>query len=298
MKMLLSGSALTVAAIVGIQVVSHDVAAQAPQRSVSSAESSTATPRLPNGKPDLSGTWVPEGTAATQAAQAARAKTLGDGSLCVFGNCDALPPLTPREHVVRDPTAEPAGGRRTPFPKYKAEFVAKVRELSENQVETDTSLKCQPPGVPRIGPPAKIVQNAKETVFLYNDLNGPFFRVVATDGRPVPKPSQWPTYLGESVGRWEGDTFVVETVNFNEETWLTDNGAFHTKDLRVVERFTRNGDKIDYRVTSYDPAVLAEPWEGRPRMLEISTQEMEEPVRCEDRSTEHVVDGRHHDNVR
>jgi hypothetical protein len=151
--------------------------------------------------------------------------------------------------------------------------------------------------VPRIGPPHKIIQTAREVVFLYDDMNGPFFRIVPTDGRPH-RPAAWTGYLGDAIGKWEGDTLVVETTNFNEETWLIDNGAFHTKDLRVVERLQRTGDKLEYRVTSYDPAVLVEPWEGRVRNLQLTNAELEEPVRCEDRDLSHIVNGAHHDNVR
>jgi len=195
--------------------------------------------------------------------------------------------------------ARGAGGApQRNFPKYKPEFLAKVKELDEGQVKFDTALRCQPPGVPRIGPPAKIVQTAKEVVFLYDDLNGPFFRVIPTDGRSHRPVSDGRTYLGDSIGKWEGDTFVVETVNFNEDTWLIDNGAFHTTDLRVVERLTRSGDKLEYRAISYDPAVLVEPWEGRVRNLQITDQQIDEPLRCDDRDLEHVVNGAHHDNVR
>jgi hypothetical protein len=165
------------------------------------------------------------------------------------------------------------------------------------RVKLDTALQCQPPGVPRIGPPHKITQTAREVVFLYDDMNGPFFRIVPTDGR-AHRPAAWRGYLGDSIGKWEGDTLVVETTNFNEDTWLIDNGAFHTKDLRVVERLRRTGDKLEYRVTSYDPAVLAEPWEGRVRNLQITDAQIEEPVRCEDRDLSHIVNGAHHDNVR
>ena len=165
-------------------------------------------------------------------------------------------------------------------------------------MKLDTALRCQPPGVPRIGPPDKIVQTAKEVVFLYDDLNGPFFRIVPTDGRAHRPATAWRGYLGDAIGKWEGDTLVVETTNFNDETWLADNGAFHTKDLRVVERLRRTGDKLEYRATSYDPAVLAEPWEGRVRNLQITDQELEEPVRCEDRDLAHMVDNSHHGNAR
>ena len=66
-------------------------------------------------------------------------------------------------------------------PKYKPELLAKVADLSERQVETDTVLRCFPPGVPRIGPPAKIVHTTREVVFLYDDYNGSFYRIIPTD---------------------------------------------------------------------------------------------------------------------
>ncbi len=246
-----------------------------------------ATPHLADGRPDLNGTWDRLG-----GIEFVRPQTLPDGSVCVLdcGGAPAFPPGGAR-------AGGPPPGPGTVFPKYKPELAARVKDLSDRQVETDTLLRCQAPGVPRIGPPNKIMQNARELVFLYDDVNGPFFRIVAADGRAHRKglPA---SYLGDAVGKWEGDTLVVETVNFNEETWLTDNGAFHTKDLKVVERFRRVGDTIQYSAIAYDPAVLFEPWTLRPRTLWLSDQEIEEPARCEDRDLEHIVDGTHHDNPR
>ena len=285
---------LLAATLAACYLVSHDVTAQDPGRASESAAAST-TPRLPDGRPDLNGTWGPPGPG-----RGAQLK-LPDGSICVTNCADLLPPAA----AGRDggaPAAPGRGGARGApprnFPKYKPEFLAKVKELDEGQVKFDTALKCQPPGVPRIGPPAKIIQTAKEVVFLYDDLNGPFFRVIPVDGRPHRPVSDGRTYLGDSIGKWEGDTLVVETVNFNEDTWLIDNGAFHTKDLRVIERLTRTGNKLTYQAISYDPAVLVEPWEGRVRNLQITDQQIDEPLRCEDRDLEHVVNGAHHDNVR
>jgi hypothetical protein len=290
-NLLIKGGLLLAVAFTASYGVFYDVSAQAPVRPTESAASST-TPRLSDGHPDLNGTWVSAGPA-----RGAQLK-LPDGSICVTNCADLLPAGT-------SPAAAAAGrggarGAGAPpqrnFPKYKPEYLAKVKELDENQVKLDTALRCQPPGVPRIGPPAKIVQTAREVVFLYDDLNGPFFRIIPTDGRP--HQSEGHTYLGDSIGKWEGDTLVVETVNFNEETWLIDNGAFHTKDLKVIERLHRTGDKLEYQAISYDPAVLAEPWEGRVRTLQISNHEIDEPLRCEDRDLEHVVNGAHHDNAR
>jgi hypothetical protein len=134
-------------------------------------------------------------------------------------------------------------------------------------------------------------------VFLYDDVNGSFFRIVPIDGRPHRKDLPR-SYLGDAIGHWDGDTLIVETVNFNDDTWLLDNGAFHTKNLRVVERLHRVGDTIEYQATSYDPEVLVEPWSMPSQRLTITDQELEESARCEDHDVEHVIDGSHHDNAR
>jgi hypothetical protein len=293
---LLSGGLLLTAAIAASYIVSYDLTAQAPERPAQSTASST--PRLPDGRPDLNGTWVPEGRGRGQATV-----KLPDGSVCVTNCADLIPPAPAAagRGAAGGPAAPGRGGAggfggAPNFPKYKPEYLAKVKELNDNQVKLDTLLQCQAPGVPRIGPPGKIVQTAREVVFLYDDGNGAFFRIIPTDGRGHRPP--WPSYLGDAIGKWEGDTLVVETIDFNVETWLADNGAFHTKDLKVVERLRRTGDKLEYRATSYDPAVLAEPWEARVRNLQLTDQELDEPVRCEDRDLAHMVDNSHHGNAR
>jgi hypothetical protein len=250
-----------------------------------------ATPKLADGRSDLNGTWDHLG-----GIEFVRPQSLDGGSVCVVG----CPPAggAPRgggagARAGGPPAAPPAPN----FPKYKPEFLAKVKDLSERQVDVDTALQCQPPGVPRIGPPAKIVQTAREVVFLYDDISGSFFRIIPTNGRGHRKdlPS---SYLGDSIGRYEGDTLVVETVNFNEETWLTDNGAFHTKDLKVIERLRRIGDTIQYEAVAQDPAVLVEPWKERTQTLWLTDREIEESPRCEDRDLDLIQDGSHHDNPR
>jgi hypothetical protein len=242
------------------------------------------TPHSADGRPDLNGTWDHGGL------NFVRTQNLGGGSVCIL-DCPQTPATGAQAPGARADRAVPN------FPKYKSEFLGKVKDLSERQVQTDTVLQCQPPGVPRIGPPQKIVQNAREVVFLYNDVNGGFFRIIPTDGHPHRKDVA-PSYLGDGIGHWEGDTLVVETTNFNEDTWLIDNGAFHTKDLKVVERLRRAGNTIEYQATAYDPAVLAEPWTGRSQTLRLTDKELEEPDRCDDRDLDHIIDGSHHDNLR
>jgi hypothetical protein len=245
------------------------------------------TPRLA-GHADLNGTWDHLG-----GIEFVQPRQLSNGSVCITG-CGPAPGAAGRGARSGGPPPVAAG---TAFPSYRPEFLAKVKDLDERQVQMDSVLRCQAPGVPRIGPPQKIVQSAREVVFFYDDVSGGFFRIVHTDGRPHRKGLS-PSYLGDAVGRWDGDTLVVETVNFNEDTWLTDNGAFHTKDLKVTERLRRVGDTIEYQAVAEDPSVLAEPWTLRPQRLWITDQEMEEPARCEDRDLEHVVDGTHHTNPR
>jgi hypothetical protein len=287
---------LVVAAVVAMSAAA---AAQGPRMTAERlAElAKKATPHLADGKSDLNGTWDHLG-----GIEFVRPQNLDNGSVCVVG----CPPAAAAGAGGAGARAGGAGARAggppaappaANFPKYKQEFLAKVKDLSERQVEVDTALQCQPPGVPRIGPPAKIVQTAREVLFLYDDVNGSFFRIIPTDGRAHRKDLP-ASYLGDAIGRYEGDTLVVETVNFNEETWLSDNGAFHTKDLKVIERLRRVGDTLQYEATASDPSVLVEPWKERAQTLWLTDRELEESPRCEDRDLDLIKDGSHHDNPR
>ena len=68
------------------------------------------------------------------------------------------------------------------------------------------------------------------------------------------------TYMGYTVGKWEGDTLVLDSIGFSDETWLARGGYFHSDQMRVVEKFTRTGNQMVYEVTVEDPEVLVEPW--------------------------------------
>ncbi len=238
------------------------------------AAADDAAPRAPDGHPDLSGTWD-NGAGIDFVAPV----HIG-ASICVRG-CAQNPQPTQR------------GDR----PTYRPEFVAKVRDLEERQVEEDTVLRCVAPGLPRIGPPDKIVQTSAEIIFLYDDYAGNFFRIVPVDGRPH-RTDVEPGYLGDAIGWWEDDTLVVETVNFNDQTWLTDDGSFHTTDLRVIERISRDGETLEWLATAYDPEILQEPWALRPRIAHLTDLEVVEAPPCIERDIAHMVDGTHHDNVR
>ncbi|MDE0005860.1 MAG: hypothetical protein OXQ29_24480 [Rhodospirillaceae bacterium] len=242
------------------------------------AQTESDIPRTPEGYPDLNGTWYNgDGILHVRPVQKG-------ASLCIRG-CES--------------EAEGPAPARVPAerPNYKPEFLAMVRDLDDRQVEEDPALKCFPPGVPRIGPPDKIVQTRGQVVFLYNDITGSHFRTVPTDGRGH-RTDIGPSYLGDAVGYWDGDTLVVETTNFNEDTWLTDDGTFHTTDLRVVERLWREGDSLNYQATAFDPAVLAEPWEKQLRVATLDDRELLPAPPCIERDLDLIIDGSHHDNRR
>ena len=91
-------------------------------------------------------------------------------------------------------------------------------------------------------------------------------------GASTPKtPNFDATYMGVTVGRWEGDTLVLDSVGFIDTTWIGRGGFFHTSDMHVVEKFTRQGDTILYDVTVEDPEVLLEPWVFPTRTLRRNT---------------------------
>jgi hypothetical protein len=246
------------------------------QDAIAAKSQDAKTARSIDGHPDLSGVWI-NGDMAFVTPQ-----KKPDGSVCV---------------LCRDPAAPPPKLPLSSRPKYKPEFVEKVADLNKRQVEMDKTLKCGNPGLPRIGPPDAIVQTPGQIVFLYDDLSGSFFRMIPTDGRPHLTDSE-ESYLGDSVGKWEGDTLVIEAVHFIDDFWLMDNGAFHSPSLKVTERLKRVGNTIEYQATADDPGVLLEPWKLLPRNLQLSDKPLAEPIPCVENDLSHVVDGTHHDNPR
>ena len=123
----------------------------------------------------------------------------------------------------------------TAAPAYKPEFQAKVKDLIDHESRTDPVFYCGKPGVPRIGPPRKIVQLPNEMIFLYEDMSGDTYRVIPTDGRPHRADAN-PGAYGDSIAHWEGDTLVVDVTNFDDNTWFGEGGYFHTDAMHVTER--------------------------------------------------------------
>jgi len=125
----------------------------------------------------------------------------------------------------------------------------------------DPDANCTLSGVPRLdlGPkPFKILQSPDEVVILYQAYTT--YRQVFTDGRPLPIDPQ-PSWLGYSVGKWDGDTLVVDTIGFNDLTWLDNAGTPHSESLHVTERFhRRDKEHLDIQITIDDPKTFSHPF--------------------------------------
>jgi len=194
-------------------------------------------PRTADGKPDLSGIWI-TGFLALQ---------IGEAEANAILKADA------------------AAGRPAPPPPepppYTPAAEAKRQEYLARRGIDDPMARCFISGVPRITTrplPFQIVQMTGQVIILYEAHHA--FRIIPTDGRPHPDDID-PSFLGDSVARWDGDTLVVDVVGFNEKTWLAGVGTIHSDKLHVTERYTRDSyDTIRYEVTMEDPEVFTKPW--------------------------------------
>jgi len=191
-----------------------------------------ALPRSSDGKPDLSGVWQTVNTAAWNVLPHGAQFGIPAGLGVVEG--DALP--------------------------YNAEAAAKQRENFANRATADPESKCFLPGVPRatyMGVPFQILQTPTQISMVYeyaHTLRNVFMNTPHLEG-----PIEF--WMGDSRGRWEGDTLVVDVVHFNSETWFDRAGNHHSEELHVVERYTPvSANHITYEATIEDPKVFTRPW--------------------------------------
>ena len=236
------------------------------------------TPRGPDGHPDLNGFWN-----YTQLPKSTHVDAEGNVHIADYLKIPVT--LQPRR---ADPNAPP----------YKPELLAKVKYLGEHEVDEDPAFHCFPLGIPRAGSPRQIVQTPKLLVFLYQidagigDQPGSY-RLVPTDGRKH-RSDVDPSYFGDSIGHWEGDTLVVDVNQFNDQTWLAGgddgSGYFHSDALHVVEHFTRKGNTLHWEATAEDPQVLTKPWQVTPETLVLADDMVYEQPVCEEREAKHIVD--------
>ena len=141
--------------------------------------------------------------------------------------------------------------------------MAQQRENDEQRLELDPVRRCYLPGVPRatyMPFPFQIIQAEGHVIVLYEYVHAQ--RRIYTNGTPHQEDVQF--WMGDSRGRWEDDTLVVDVTNFNGLTWLDGAGNFHSDALHVVERYTRLGpDHLQYEATIEDPQVFTRPWTMR-----------------------------------
>ena len=217
--------------------------------------SDPAIVRLADGKPDLNGVWQALGSAHYDVERhMARASLqlregphgpLADAPLLRFGAVGAVPGGM---GVVE--------GGKIP---YTPEAAAKREENRKNWLERDPEIKCYMPGVPRatyMPFPFQIFHN-ENSIFIAYEFAGATREIYLEDVGP-PETDSW---MGQSVGRWEGDTLVVDVTGLDDRTWLDRSGTHHSYKMRVVERYTPIGpNHIRYEATIEDPEVFTRPW--------------------------------------
>ena len=239
------GSLMAVAAVVVlVSLVWVPVAAQAP------AASRGNLPRLPDGQPDMQGLWASDAAGAAHSIE--------------VGRDPAADVIQGREEGDRNPRVlvDPAD-ERIPYQPWAA---ATRRELLADiftptkRAHVDPHVRALLDGVPRnnyVPGQLQIIQIPGYVQILYSSNHA--YRLVPLDGRPhVGKGIK--LWMGDSRGRWEGNTLVVDVTNFGESTWLDSHGSFHSDALHVVERWTMvNPDRIDYEATLEDPKMFTKP---------------------------------------
>jgi hypothetical protein len=169
---------------------------------------------------------------------------------------------------------------------------ALYKERIENNGKDHPGVSCLPSGIPEklnIPDGLKVVHTPDLLLFLHESRT--IYRQVFTDGRPLPPSDVQPTWMGYSVGRWEGDTMVVDTIGSNGRTWLDMRGLPATEALHVTERYTRpNIGRIDIEVTIDDPKAYTRPWKVNLQWTLQPDTELIESI-CEENSKDlpHMV---------
>jgi hypothetical protein len=196
------------------------------------AAQSGQIPRTADGKPDLSGIWQAVTTANWNLQAHAAEKDVPAGLGVVEG--DEIP--------------------------YQPWAAAKKKENFDARATADPESKCYMPGVPRITYmpyPFQIFQTPRHVAITYEYIH--VVRRIYMDSPHPPGPIEW--FMGDSRGRWDGDTLVVDVVHFTDRTWLDRAGNFHSNALHVVERYTPiTANHINYEATIEDPKVFTRPW--------------------------------------
>jgi hypothetical protein len=225
------------------------------------------TPRLADGHPDMTGNWAGPPLAITGSGNRRCGPTqVPGGGINVDVGCKIAQDNFWVDYEWISPSR--FGPSR---PNYKPEYWDKTQELDQWTNKYDPVMTCQPLGLPRQGTPNRIIQSPTDVIFFYgnnSDYGGGNYeyRDIPMDGRARPDTVEG-YYYGLSIGKWEGDTLVIDSTNFVDTTWFGRGGLLHSADLHIVEKLTRKGDEIVYQMTIEDPDVLIEPWVMPDRIL-------------------------------
>jgi hypothetical protein len=245
---------VAVAALMTVLAAPQVLRAQAGAVPAADAKAEPA-PRMSDGKPDLSGVWWTGGDVGGRGFGGGRGRGGGGG---------------PAPQTYTD--------------LFTPAVAVAAKKMNDND---DPTLRCVPTAFGTlnvsmfdVGAVAQIVATPKFVVLLTETFHG--FRLIPTDGRPhreeVP-----PSYRGDSVGRWDGDVFVVETKNFTDDTWIWAEGRVspHSDQLRIVERYRRvNRNTLEIEATLSDPKTLTAPWNVPKQTLVLAPFDQIMPLIC------------------
>jgi hypothetical protein len=268
------------------------------------------TPRAADGHPDLSGLWngLPAGpTETTNELFNAGIEIDADRAHDVFsGAVIAMFPSPASLGGVFDLERANSLGRRmgSNKPLYKPEYWARVQSFDANSNEDDPAYHCMAAGVPRIGLPFQIFQTPTMLGFIYPGVGGLLaiqttFRMIPTDGRQhTPLDDLDGTWNGESIGHWEGDTMVIDTIGFDNSGYIDQvGGYFHSENMHVIERLRRDGNMLTWQATVDDPDVLLKPWTTNRHVAVINPNPkavLQDSLPCSERDFAHTVTKEHH----
>jgi len=203
---------------------------------------SRPVPRTADGKPDLTGVYQGGST------------KRGDWDFQVPSDQPGVPTAGTQSALPSQPRQDAIPFQ--PWARERAQESVNMRSIN------DPTSRCIPGPSPRSHSvslfPMQIVQTPKQVVILYEYFT--VFRVIPLDQKSHPDDLE-PSFLGNSIGRWEGDTLVVDVVGFNDKGWVLSGGVFHSDAMRITERYTRvDYDTIRYEATIEDPKVFTRPF--------------------------------------
>ena len=237
--------------------------------------------RTADGQPDIQGYWSQRSDITTYSIQAGLEDRAEHVSIGGQNPQKGRPIIDPADGLIP----------YQPWAAEKARMHHAVHRKPTSPDVFDPVSRCFLEGVPRIVYQGnmRILQFPTHIVLLHEF--GHHYRVIYLDGRPH-VPDTLKLWMGDSRGRWEGNTLVVDVTNHNDRTWFDIVGSFHSDAMRVTERWTfANSDRIEYVATIDDPNVYTKPWKLQVQLGRNKPEEQYESAICEGNKAVHVAFG-------